>query len=820
MLMRACHALFDDAARTIRRHRPYDKSLMLIEGGRLRDFAGSKIPVITPTKDDDNGAAGEDGIDVVSASTGDVTGDVDGGDGDGENAASADGASNDSGATANATTIVKKAGIMYDHLLKRQAQVWKYNIRFSKWKKLLPSVFKLNTADAKERRKAKEERNKKKKKGKKEKPKPKPKSKQDVQKEGKRYAPETLTLANSWMHTSVAKSDSALLFVFGGGCPPSFLNGTRWVSRCSSELWQFVHADIGHRNVLPYWRLLEPVEDSKIPLGRVQHAAAIVGRHLYIHGGNCGDTILAEGPSVWRINIDQLKWEQVYPETIVGSKAPGSRWGHAAASYNDEGFFIFGGCIGNGGSYVKHTNELWWFDTKENQWTWLKPKVANAAVAMSASKTAQRPLNMPSPRAHSSVVVHNNWIVVVGGTNGVEYFGDVWAYRMGTRVWSRFHLLVPSSENTVLEPAWFYNSVAVIKETMYIAASDTVASPLNKLYSINLAILRDVSGNDMPHYSKRSVVELNVLTENLLSRVETTEKDLLTRTSSFIAEKQTLADRQVFQIYQKTLVKSTTSNIRRHDLHALKGVTAINGGVLIADDADIKDLSFLSSVERIEGDLAITRNAKLASLDGLQNLKHVGGHVLIHDNIKLVDLKGFRGLQKVVGKLSVTACNLVTSLEGLFNIRETGGITVLSSLAVQCPADKHVETMVGLEDFGRTIKIRCLLDGEGIIISGTSPDMSYIKEDNLEFAINQHNFGGREGKAKVLAQQNAAMAKLQQAQLAGKAASAAERNLAAPPSPPPVRTTAGGAALLDRLAKITTEQTFAEKGSNEAGERD
>ncbi len=85
--------------------------------------------------------------------------------------------------------------------------------------------------------------------------------------------------------------------------------------------------------------------------------------------------------------------------------------------------------------------------------------------------------------------------------------------------------------------------------------------------------------------------------------------------------------------------------------------TALPGGLYVYN---IQDLSFLSNVTSVAGEVWIEGNPGLTLLTGLENLTSIGGNVLLQ---KLHDLTDLNGLANVGGNLSLYDLPEVTTLD-------------------------------------------------------------------------------------------------------------------------------------------------------------
>lgn len=122
--------------------------------------------------------------------------------------------------------------------------------------------------------------------------------------------------------------------------------------------------------------------------------------------------------------------------------------------------------------------------------------------------------------------------------------------------------------------------------------------------------------------------------------------------------------------------------------------TEILGDVEI--DANVTDLSALSNIISISGDLTIWTTFDLESLEGLDNLKTVGGNLRISNNGSLVDISAINNLEYIGGDFQIYKNELLShiSLEnlnyvgGFFDIQELVSLVDISPLS-------ELDTIVG-----------------------------------------------------------------------------------------------------------------------------
>ena len=115
-----------------------------------------------------------------------------------------------------------------------------------------------------------------------------------------------------------------------------------------------------------------------------------------------------------------------------------------------------------------------------------------------------------------------------------------------------------------------------------------------------------------------------------------------------------------------------------------RNCTAINGNLII-NGVDIVDLSPLSGVTSITGNveigdsLTIPSNELLQSLQGLNNVMSIGGDLIICNNSMLRSLGGFSSLQEVGGDIIIKNCEVLETFEFIV-LRSVGGSWICRNL--------------------------------------------------------------------------------------------------------------------------------------------
>lgn len=144
--------------------------------------------------------------------------------------------------------------------------------------------------------------------------------------------------------------------------------------------------------------------------------------------------------------------------------------------------------------------------------------------------------------------------------------------------------------------------------------------------------------------------------------------------------------------YEGTITLTNQSQV--NELKSLC-IGSINGDLEILDsyenqDDFITDLTPLTSIKEISGDLEISRNNYLETLEGLHNIEKVGSNLIIIENPKITSLKGLTGLIEITQFIEIYNNYSLVTLEGLNNIKESNGNLVINE-------NTALESLNGLE---------------------------------------------------------------------------------------------------------------------------
>ncbi|KGE85833.1 MAG: T9SS type A sorting domain-containing protein [Phaeodactylibacter xiamenensis] len=108
-------------------------------------------------------------------------------------------------------------------------------------------------------------------------------------------------------------------------------------------------------------------------------------------------------------------------------------------------------------------------------------------------------------------------------------------------------------------------------------------------------------------------------------------------------------------------------------LAGLELLVSIDGDLNIKSNAILTSLSGFNQLTSINGVFSIIGNTHLMSLSGLEQLTFIGGDLLISGNPDLTNLTGFDQLNSIHGDLEISGNPNLTSLTGLIQLTLIGG---------------------------------------------------------------------------------------------------------------------------------------------------
>ncbi|KAK8088767.1 kelch domain-containing protein [Apiospora hydei] len=159
------------------------------------------------------------------------------------------------------------------------------------------------------------------------------------------------------------------------------------------------------------------------PGPRVGHASLLVGNAFIVYGGDTkvDETDLLD-ETLYLLNTSTRQWSRALP----AGPRPTGRYGHSLNILGSK-IYIFGGQVE--GYFM---NDLAAFDLNQlqapnNRWEVL---IENTDTAPSKGK-------VPPARTNHSMVTYGDKLYLFGGTNGFQWFNDVWCYDPAINQWSQ-----------------------------------------------------------------------------------------------------------------------------------------------------------------------------------------------------------------------------------------------------------------------------------------------------------------------------------------------------------------------------------------------
>ncbi|OTA81427.1 hypothetical protein M434DRAFT_210764 [Hypoxylon sp. CO27-5] len=197
------------------------------------------------------------------------------------------------------------------------------------------------------------------------------------------------------------------IYVMGGLINSSTVKGDLWMIEAG-----------GNMSCYPL------VATSEGPGPRVGHASLLVGNAFIVYGG---DTKIDEtdilDETLYLLNTSTRQWSRALP----AGPRPSGRYGHSLNIVGSK-IYIFGGQVE--GYFM---NDLAAFDLNQlqmpnNRWEILGENVETGGAVQG---------KVPPARTNHSMITFNDKMYLFGGTNGFQWFNDVWCYDPAVNKWTQ-----------------------------------------------------------------------------------------------------------------------------------------------------------------------------------------------------------------------------------------------------------------------------------------------------------------------------------------------------------------------------------------------
>ncbi|KAL2269066.1 hypothetical protein VTJ83DRAFT_3912 [Remersonia thermophila] len=185
------------------------------------------------------------------------------------------------------------------------------------------------------------------------------------------------------------------------------------------------------------------------PGARVGHASLLVGNAFIVFGG---DTKIEEtdvlDETLYLLNTSTRQWSRALP----AGPRPTGRYGHTLNILGSK-LYVFGGQVE--GYFM---NDLCAFDLNQlqmpnNRWEILTPGSDGSTPPQG---------RLPAARTNHTMVTFNDKLYLFGGTNGFQWFNDVWSYDPVTNAWTQLDCIgyIPSPREG--------HAAALVDDVMYV----------------------------------------------------------------------------------------------------------------------------------------------------------------------------------------------------------------------------------------------------------------------------------------------------------------------------------------------------------------
>ncbi|KFH43575.1 Tip elongation aberrant protein-like protein [Hapsidospora chrysogenum ATCC 11550] len=185
------------------------------------------------------------------------------------------------------------------------------------------------------------------------------------------------------------------------------------------------------------------------PGPRVGHSSLLVGNAFIVYGG---DTKIDESDildeTLYLLNTSTRQWSRALP----AGPRPSGRYGHSLNILGSK-IYIFGGQVEN-----DFMNDLSAFDLNQLQ----MPN--NRWEILMQGETSPK---IPAARTNHTVITYNDKMYLFGGTNGVEWFNDVWCYDPAVNKWMQLDCIgyIPAAREG--------HAAALVDDVMYVFGGRT-----------------------------------------------------------------------------------------------------------------------------------------------------------------------------------------------------------------------------------------------------------------------------------------------------------------------------------------------------------
>lgn len=155
-------------------------------------------------------------------------------------------------------------------------------------------------------------------------------------------------------------------------------------------------------------------------------------------------------------------------------------------------------------------------------------------------------------------------------------------------------------------------------------------------------------------------------------------------------------------IYEGSIQLKTQQEVNDFGTH---GYNRIAGTLEIGEDqssySDITDLTPLSTLKNVDGDLYIAYNGELITTAGLENISSIGANIGFTENPMLEKIEGLQNITEIYGSLIFSKNLKLKTFNGLNQIRTVANMVSL----FYNPEIKNLNWLSNLESIGQSLGI-------------------------------------------------------------------------------------------------------------------
>eukprot|EP00164_Ancoracysta_twista_P006798 GFYU01009536.1.p1 GENE.GFYU01009536.1~~GFYU01009536.1.p1 ORF type:complete len:1251 (-),score=260.36 GFYU01009536.1:274-4026(-) len=204
------------------------------------------------------------------------------------------------------------------------------------------------------------------------------------------------------------------------------------MSGTADDMWIFdvlKGAWIKHETTLP------------VPGSRYGHSAVLWNEDAILMFGGDKDDATSTPAETWKYDTVLKHWEAVTVPNTGGSHTPSRRSHHSAVMMDSERkMVVFGGKLHN--MWTPSIDETWILDI--HNWPVVSPSWTrlNFTKDQDPVQSGGIVIRKPTPMArygHAAIALNSTTMLMFGGTNDDQIFGDSWLFNINTMAWRLLH---------------------------------------------------------------------------------------------------------------------------------------------------------------------------------------------------------------------------------------------------------------------------------------------------------------------------------------------------------------------------------------------